>query len=42
MQRPSIRIAALAAVFVAVLALQGMALAQYKVTYLDANQAGMA
>lgn len=42
MQRPSIRIAALAAVFIAVLAFQGMALAQYKLSYLDANQAGKA
>lgn len=42
MQRPSIRIAALAAVFIAVLVFQGLALAQYKVTYLDANQAGKA
>jgi hypothetical protein len=42
MQRPIIHVAALAAVFVAVLAFQGMALAQYKVTYLDANLAGKA
>ena len=42
MQRPSTRILSLAAVFLAVLTLNSMAMAQYKVTYLDANQAGKA
>ena len=42
MQYQSVRRLALAAVFVAVLAFHGIAIAQYKVTYLDANQAGKA